>query len=91
MEGGRREGEREGERERGREGERKKRKYVVVDLSLQNVGLALRDLLSKVDEVLQDLPQQTHQEVGRKRWSGVVRKEREKRVCGRMWRENRKR
>jgi len=31
--------------------------------SLQNVGLALRELLSKVDAVLQELPQQTHHEV----------------------------
>ena len=70
-------------RERGRErigGEEKE--DIPLLTSLQNVGLALRDLLSKVDEVLQDLPQQTHQEVGRKRWCGVVRKEREKRVRG---------
>lgn len=60
-----------------REGEkewlRREGRYTIVDFSLQNVGLALRDLLSKVDEVLQDLPQQTHQEVGRKRWCGEER------------------
>ena len=31
--------------------------------SIQNVGMNLRDLLSKVDAVIQDLPAQTHQEV----------------------------
>lgn len=77
-----------------REGEkewlRREGRYTIVDFSLQNVGLALRDLLSKVDEVLQDLPQQTHQEVGGR--DGVVRKEREKGVRGEVvWRENRKR
>ena len=32
-------------------------------MPLQNVGSALRDLLSKVDKALQDLPHQTQREV----------------------------
>ena len=32
-------------------------------LPLQNVGMNLRDLLSKVDAVIQELPAQTHTEV----------------------------
>ncbi len=30
---------------------------------MQNVGLALRDMLSKVDQSLSELPQETHTEV----------------------------
>ena len=32
-------------------------------LVVQNVGMALRDLLGKVDEEIKNLPSQTHQEV----------------------------
>ena len=49
-------------------------------MSLQNVGSALRDLLSKVDKALQDLPQQTQREVcgGEKREEVEGRGERDK-------------
>ena len=35
----------------------------LMNFLLQNVGMNLRDLLSKVDTVIQDLPVQTHSEV----------------------------